>query len=124
MAGPIVIRGLSELQRDFKKLSKDVSKEIRTGLKDAAEPVRAKAQENAVGKISHIGSVWPVMRIGVTGRSVYVAPKARPHGGSARPNLAGLLMDQAMVPAVESEQDHVVERLDDVLAGLAGENGF
>lgn len=57
------------------------------------------------------------MRVGITQRSVYVAPRKRGAraGARKRPNLAGLLMDRAMAPALAARQAEAVRRLERVL---------
>lgn len=57
------------------------------------------------------------MRIGVTQRSVYVAPQQR---GTRiqhrkRPNLALLLLGESMIPAVEQNQNEIINGLDAML---------
>ena len=124
--GAIRVRGLRELQRDFKKMEGSLSKEVKSGLKEAAEPVKETAQQLALSRIRNMTSSpdWAEMRIGVTARSVYMVPQRRRRGGSARPNLSPLLLERAMDPALEQRADDVVARVDKVLGHLAGENGF
>lgn len=120
----IAIEGLSELQRDLRKYNTDLKKELKTTLAAAAEPIRVRAQSLAAASISHIGPTWQQMRIGVITSGVYLAPKTRGKGGSKRPNLAGLLMDDAMQPAVDSGADAVMAALEVMLDALGSDNGF
>lgn len=122
-AGEVYVRGLPELQRAFKRISKDLSKEMQAELKDVGEPVRAAAEQLAVENISHIGDRWSRMRLGVTSRSVYVAPKARRRRGSPRPNLAPLLATQ-MEAALAANEERVVAGLERMIDRLGGEAGF
>lgn len=124
--GAVRVRGLRELQRDFKKMSKDLSKELRKELKEAAEPVRSSAEKLALGKIRNMprSPDWAGMRTGVTARSVYVVPSRRRRGGSGRTNLATLLLERAMDPALQENEDKVVDRLDDMLGRLGDGYGF
>jgi hypothetical protein len=64
------------------------------------------------------------MRIGVTSKGAYVAPKTRRRGGSPRPNLATNLMNQAMLPALDDSADEVVARLERMLDRLDNTHGF
>jgi hypothetical protein len=51
-----------------------------------------------------------MMRVGVTRHTVYVAPKQRAGRGGpgrGRPNLAGLLMDRAMLPALKTNAPRI-----------------
>lgn len=131
--GPVAVRGLAELQRDFRKMSKDLSGELRGELRGVAKPVAQTAEQLAVQEISGLRRqadrgvgrpLWSRMRIGVTSRLVYVAPQQRGGRGGRRPNFGGLLMSQAMEPALEQHADEIAGAVDDVLGRLAGENGF
>lgn len=109
----VALRGLAEVNRAFAKLDKDITNEWYGYLKDAAAPVQVRAEARAVERISHIGDRWSRMRIGATKKVVYVAPKQRRRSSSPqrrRPNLAPLLMTEAMEPALE-ESAREIERL-------------
>ncbi len=120
------VKGLSELNRDFKKMDRDLSKELRKSLKEAAEPVKDAAQELALTRIGNMprSPDWAGQRVGATARSVYIVPKRRRRGGSPRPNLANLLLEQAMEPALEEKSDEVAGRVDRMLGELGDDNGF
>lgn len=120
MAGERVIRleGFRELSRAFALADKVLSAELRSGLRDAAEPVRSDAELLAVSRIPRIGIAWSRMRVGVTRTSVYVAPRQRGARGGAgkRPNLAALLLGRSMEPALEANIGDVEDAVEDVLA--------
>jgi hypothetical protein len=120
----VVVRGLRELQRDLGRYAVDVKKDLRRELQTVAEPIRTKAQGLAVSNIRNIGPTWERMRIGVIARGVYLAPKSRRRGGSPRPNLAPLLLDKAMQPAVDGSEAMVVAALEVMLDRVGAENGF
>lgn len=122
--GEVRVRGLRELILAEKKLAADVSLGLKPALLALAEPVRVDAESNALGAISNIGGRWSRMRVGATSKTVYVAPKTRRRGGSTRPNLAPLLMEQAMQPSLTSHQEEIVEGLDRMLDTLGVRNGF
>ena len=111
----IRVEGLRDLNRVLAQAPKDVRREVRAAERAVGEPVRSAAQQKAVTNIRNIGPKWGLMRVGVTTKAIYVAPKARRRGGSPRPNLAGLLLDRAMVPALEENTAEIVERFDRVL---------
>lgn len=116
------VEGLRELSRAFALADKAERKMFRDTLKDIAEPVRATAEINAVLGISRIGVPWSRMRVGVTRTSVYVAPRqrgARGRGGRHRPNLADLLMDRAMSPALDAHQSEIVGETDEMLGAVS-----
>lgn len=115
----IRITGLRELSRAFAVADKTLAKELRDKLREAAEPVRTDAEALASVGIPRIGMPWSRMRVGVTRSSVYVAPRqrgARGRPSTKRPNLAPLLLDRAMTPALEANRPHVEREVDDVLA--------
>jgi hypothetical protein len=123
-ASAVRVKGLHELQRDFRKLSRDLSKEVRDELKQAAEPVADRAQDLALSEISHMTGRWSEMKVGATQKSVYVRPRARRRGGRPRPNFAPLMLERAMDPALEQRSADVVRALEGTLDRLAGRHGF
>lgn len=123
-AGEVRVQGLRELNAAFGRLSVELKAELAAGLAAAAEPVRSTAEQLAGSNIRNIGDQWSQMRVGVTSKVVYVAPKRRRRRGSPRPNLAGLLMDRAMQPALEEKAVEVYTLVDVMIGRLAGENGF
>lgn len=113
----IKVKNFRELNRAFARAEGKVRREFRGELRDAAEPVRADAEDLAVERIRNIGRPWSRMRVGLTARLVYVAPRERGVKGRAglvsrRPNLAGLMMDRAMQPALDNNIDEVERRID------------
>lgn len=113
------VSGLRELQRAFALYSDEEKKALRARLAEVAEPVRARAQDLAGGDITNITDDWSEMRIGVTNKSAYVAPKHRRTSvaSRARPNLAPLLLDAEMT-GLEETQPAVVAGLEAMLGDL------
>jgi len=100
----IRVRGYRELQRALRRAPRDLRLEVRRALRDVAEPVRLDAEGLARARIRRIGVPWSQMRVGITQKVVYIAPrqrgvKSRTDPRRRRPNLAGLLMGRAMEPA-------------------------
>lgn len=122
--GAIHVKGLRELNRAFAQVSKELKKEMRNELREAAEPARAKAESLAVANISNIGGYWSRVRLGVTQKSVYIVPKARRRGGSPRPNVGVLLLEQAYEPAVQESEPEIRDRLEGWLDDLAHKADF
>ena len=125
VAGEVRIDGLVELNRAFKHAGKELKGEMRRAMQEVGEPVASRAQVLARQNISHIGrSGWWQMRIGATESTVYVAPKER---GSkvrtrqTRPNLRPLLLDEAMIPALESQKGNLVREVERMLGELGRE---
>lgn len=111
------------MQRAFRVADKTLSRELRKGLRDSAEPVRSDAEMLAGTRISNMGAPasadaqdWRRMRVGVTRTSVYVAPRSRASSGSRkRRNLFDLMTGRSLEPALDANVDEVTRRLDDVL---------
>lgn len=120
----VVVEGLTEFRRDMRAMAATVNKETMVALRAAAEPVRATAETLAVGNISNIGGRWSRMRLGVTMKVVYVAPRASRSGGSPRPNLGGLLLNEAMVPALEEKEPEVIAAMDGFIDRFTAAHGF
>ncbi len=99
------VKGYTELMRAFKDVDKGVRLGLRALLRGVAEPVRADAERLATERIHnlHTGDPWSRMRVGVTTKVVYVAPKQRGgkgFGPQKRRDFGTLLMDEAMEPAL------------------------
>lgn len=103
------VKGFRELQRAFKQSPKDLRRESQKSLRDIGRIVADDAERFADSRIRNIGGAWSQMRVGVTQRLVYVAPKQRGTRNTTamRPNLAPLLMDRAMQPALDENRDEV-----------------
>lgn len=122
---PTVVYGLREISAAYAKLERDTRAGMLKTLSDAAEPVQRTAEQLGQARISRIGKNWWKMRVGVTRTLVYVAPKQKGIRGRKddprhREKFAGLLMDEAMEPALERNEakveqligrflDHVVD---------------
>lgn len=113
----IRVEGLASLQRAFSVAAKYEAKALRKGLREAAEPIATDATALARVEIDRIGPNWSRMRVGVTRTSVYVAPIERgTRTRRKRPNLAGKLLGEALLPALDHNRPAVVDAVDDVLA--------
>lgn len=113
----VVVEGLRDLQRAFKVADETLARELTKSLKELAEPVRADAEKLAVIGIRRITLPWATMRVGVTRSSVYIVPRKR---GTRlpqrrRPNLKDLLLDRAMIPALEHNEERVLDGMEDLL---------
>lgn len=117
------VRGYRELSRAFSKADRALEGEMKAAFEDVAEPIRSDAERLAVSQIRHIGPRWGLMRTRLIRSGIYVAPRergrhSRRQSGLRRPNLAGLLMDRAMQPALDRNEHQVAERFDDALARI------
>jgi hypothetical protein len=115
--GAVRVRGLRELNRALKRTDVATRQRIHAELADVAEPVRADAERLAVQEIRKIGPEWSRMRTGLSVNLVYVAPAKRSsrRRNRKRKNLAGLLMDRAMQPALEQNATQIERRLGQAL---------
>ncbi len=122
MAGTVVVKGFTELQRALKNADKDTKDLVREAEKNVAKPVQLEAQRLAVTEISGLrrtnmktGAEWALMRIGITQKLIYVAPQQRgkKKGSQKRRKFGPILMDKAMEPALErhsAELQHLLEQ--------------
>ena len=114
--GEVRVHGLREMNRAFAKADKSLKKDLTKKLKDVAKPVRDTAMILDVQNIRNIGKDWSKMRIGATTNVVYVAPVERGRRSTRRrPNLAGLLMDRAMQPALDAHSGSIEDELGKML---------
>ena len=120
--GSVQVEGLREVNRAFRKIDRSLAKEVKDALKKAGEPVRVKAEQEALGNISSIGPVWSRMKLGSRSDGVYIALQARRRGGSGRANLGRLLLSQAIYPAIEDKQDEVEREVEKALDDLTEDN--
>lgn len=116
----IRVRGFQELQRALRRAPRDLRLEVRRTLREVAEPVRRDAESLARANIRRIGVPWSQMRVGVTQKVVYIAPrqrgvKSRTDRSRRRPNLFDLLMGRAMEPAGIRNEALVVGGLEHAL---------
>jgi len=123
--GPaVVVRGQRDLSRAFAKADRDTRLRWRRTLRELAEPVRSDAEQMALTTIRNMANSpkWARMRTGVTQKLVYVAPRqkgTRGRGRSRRPNLADLLMDRAMQPALDRHRGDVERAVELLFDGIA-----
>jgi hypothetical protein len=118
MAEAIRVEGLTRLSRAFNAADKTLTKQLKVELRAAAEPVRADAEGLAVSGIRNIGVPWSRMRVGVTTKMVYVAPRQRGKRTlpqNRRPNLKPLLLRRSMEPALERNKPEVIRSMEHVL---------
>lgn len=123
------VKGLKELTRAFNGMSKDIAQDLVWELEEAADPVRKTAEPLALTTIRNMprSPRWATMKISVSKAKGAVAmfpASRRQRGSSGRPNLADLLMDRAMDPALEANETEVVKKVDDLLERLGDEHGF
>lgn len=121
--GKVVVKGQTDIERAFLQLRKEVLVGLKPAILEVANTVRVEAEQQAVSQIENIGPRWSQMRIGVTPKLAYVAPRARRRGGSPRPNLGGLLFT-VMSTAADRHQDELFARLDELVTISAASSGL
>jgi len=123
MPPAVILKGQRDLIRAFNLAGRETRREIRSALRDVAEPIRADAEQLAAETIPRIGPRWSRMRVGVTTRLVYVAARERGvrkvDDPRARPKLADLLMGRAMEPALERNTERALAATDAALGKIS-----
>jgi hypothetical protein len=117
--GGVRVTGLRELVRACDASAKEIKRGVRSKLKHAGEVVRVEAEHRAPSEIRNIGPTWGRFRVGMTTSYVYVAPKQRRHGGTPRRNLADLLLNRVMVPALEAKTNEVERSIEEAIDEIA-----
>lgn len=119
-AARIEIKGLDDLVRSFRRLDKDLTKEIQRGLQEAARPV-AEAAKSKLGK--YRGAATGGIRPRVKGATAIVEQRKGKVTGK-RGDFGTIIMQKALIPARTEQADHVVKHLERVIDRLGGEEGL
>jgi len=116
----IKVEGLQSLQRAWKVADAALDIELRETLISVAQPVGHTATALAISEIKKMTLPWSEMRIGVTLHDVYVAPVQRGTRDprKKRPKFAVLMLDRAMVPALDQNRPLIVLGLEQMLANI------
>lgn len=115
------MRGLRELNRDFRKMKNGLPKELKDELMEAGAIVAVEAR-------SRFASISPRSAGGMRervrgGGLVVVEQKARKTTGK-HPEFGRLQMTRAFLPALDDKAPEVERRLERMIGRLAGDNGF
>lgn len=119
------VRGFTDLQRALKNADRDVRLGVKREMRDAAEPVKRDAETLTATRIRRMSRSpqWSRMRVGVTQRVVYVAPKQRGLGRgdhpAKRPKLSGLMLTRAMEPALRQNESQIRRDFEQMLNDMA-----
>lgn len=121
---PVIVKGLREVNAAFAHTDREIRLGWRAGMREVVEPVRRDAEVSAQQSIRNMPSSprWARMRVGVTRSMVYVAPRQKGTRGrraGRRPNLADLLMDRAMQPALDRHEHEITARVEQLLDRVA-----
>lgn len=120
----IVVSGLEDVSRAFGRIDSKLKGSLRKTLISAAEPVKVRTDVLGPTRIRnlHTGDPWSINRIGVTQRTVYVAPTERGRSRDPkkkRPNFKTLMLERAYEPALEEKSTEIRERLGGLLDDIA-----
>lgn len=120
------VHGLRELSAAFAKADRDVRLGFRAELRNIGRPIQQDAQRLALSEIPGMAGSpkWAGMRIGVTRKLVYVAPRRRGVRTHLDPRSRGrqfadLLMGRAMEPALERNKERAIHEFEQLLDEMA-----
>ena len=123
---PVIVKGLRDVNAAFAHTDREIRLGWRAGMRSVAEPVRRDAEQLAQTGIRNMPASprWARMRTGVTRQMVYVAPRQRGIKSTgdrrlARPNLADLLMNRALQPALDRHEQDVTASFERLLDRVA-----
>lgn len=125
MADVIRVEGLTELIHAFREADAGLGREVRKTLIETGEVVKESAQAKAGAGIRNIGPRWEQMRLGMVGDSIlYIVPARHRTTGTPRPNLAGLLLERAMIPAADESEPLLRHNFENALDDLNASVGL
>jgi hypothetical protein len=117
------VKGLRELQRDFKRMGGALNPEVDKALKRAADIVREQTREIASGKAFNPRTVSGY-RSRVRGFGHAYVEQSRSRTTGMRGDWGSIQMQRAMLPALGMRREDVVHEIDLMLAQLGGQFGF
>ena len=127
MPSTVIVNGLPQLQRSLAASGPAVSKAMREGLKESAEPVARIAEGLSLRDIPRMrrSPQWAKTRIGVTRSAVYIVPKergvtSRTDRRRRRANLVALMMGRSFEPALSLGAPIVERRVSRLIGEVAG----
>lgn len=115
----IKVKGLRELNRDFGRINRELRRDLQKEMQNVASVVSDDAREWATRLYGP--SVGNKIRPRVRGASAFAESRAQSKG--LRPNFGGKVMG-VLLASRAKKQDEVIRGLEDMLDGLASENGF
>jgi hypothetical protein len=111
------VLGYRAVIADLKHAEKAIRLGVRKEIRQAAEPVRATAQELAIARVRNMTVGWSRMRVGVTQAGVYVVPRKRGTRTPKhkRPEFSDLMMARVMEPALYYHQAGAVRDIERIV---------
>lgn len=114
------VTGLRELQAAFRKMDKELSKELRDNLREAGKIVQQEATSLFSGVDARSAAGYKV-RVRAKGVAVEQS-LGRTTGQHAQ--YGALQMKRALTPALEAKESAVVDRLEQMLDTIGNRAGF
>ena len=135
LSGGVEVLGLRELITAFRVMPEEVVEEFVDELEEAANPVKMDAQQKAAPALtwtlgSPSQSAYTAMRVGISRSEVvvWVTPDLRSRGNyispRAKEKYVERLQTMALDPALEANEEKVVERIDDMIDRISDRHGF
>jgi hypothetical protein len=116
MADAVRLIGLDELDKSFRKMRKEVLRELRPQLRKAGEVVRAKGQ-SLFSPISPKSAAGYKVRVRQRGVAV---EQTLPRVTGLRPDFGALQMNRALLPALASSESQVTDMIDKMIDDASG----
>lgn len=123
----IRVEGLRELDRALGKMSKELRKELRSGMREAAEIVATEARSRATAQgLVRTGRLVRGIKPGVRGGGAIVRSTATQRGFNyaRRHEFEGGGRRAYLMPAADAKRDAARDAADKVIAKLGGEAGL
>lgn len=119
MAGAVKVRGLAEVDKAFREMEKDASKELRKSLVEVARPVAETAQRS-LSRYQGASTRTIVPR--AAARGAFVTQRAKKKTG-LRGDFGSLQM-RLLAAALDENEKHVMEGAERAMDALSRRHGF
>jgi hypothetical protein len=120
MAATVRISGLREVDRAFRQMEKDASKELRLALVEVAKPIAEDAQRRLS---RYRGASVQTIRPRAVAKGAFVTQSAKKVSG-LRADFGVLQMVKVMEPALAENYEQIMKGAEGVVDMLALRNGF
>lgn len=112
------VEGYREAARALQKVNAGAKREILKGIAEAGRPIA----DDANRRLGRFTAVGPVKSVGTTG-GVFIRQTKRKVSG-LRGDFGALQMRDGLIPAVESNEEKIVEHVENALEGLIAREGL
>lgn len=118
----VVVHGLSELNRDFGRLSRDVQRELQKELRHLAEPAADMIRREAAGE-GFSGPTVSGIRAGSLRGGAVVRQRRRKTTGN-RPDFGGIQFQNAFIPGADEAEPMIETGVEHWLGQITAEHGL